>query len=62
MICSDCREAGDLNWLIYSDTAPLQLTDLLIKGAVSRHTKCRGGTWCDCQHKLGKHLLSLSTA
>jgi len=44
-ICTPCKSAGEDNTL-------LQGANLIIKRIL--HDKCKGGTWCDCQHRIGK--------
>lgn len=56
MICANCRGAGKLN-------AQANAVDKVVPGSVvvesmrdraaEAHSECPGGTWCDCQHKLG---------
>lgn len=45
MICKECKHGADYK----SDKGG----DIL---AVKRywHNKCKGGTWCDCQHRVGR--------
>lgn len=40
MICPPCRDAGKY------------LSAGNAHGAELHHEKCKGGTWCDCAHKL----------
>jgi hypothetical protein len=42
MICKPCREGGECNSGGYY---------LL---ALELHGKCKGETWCDCQHDVGR--------
>lgn len=56
MICNDCRKGGDFTWLVNTDTASIELTEALNSKAKEYHALCRGGNWCDCQHRLGKHF------
>lgn len=44
MICCRCQEAGAQN--ATGDPARAEL-------AKTWHEACRGGTWCDCQHRTG---------
>lgn len=45
MICQPCRSAGRyLNDVKRPETDRVSL-------ARSEHNRCKGGTWCDCQHK-----------
>lgn len=62
MICTECRNAGDANGLLNTGTAPDEMEYTLQQAADEFHKRCKGGTWCDCQHKLGKHLLSFSAS
>lgn len=46
MICARCATGADLT----ADPAP-QLE--AVRGlAIKEHEKCRGGTWCACQHRV----------
>lgn len=45
-ICESCRHASEVEM----DTPPEVI--LLWKRAF--HDKCPGGTWCDCQHRIGR--------
>ena len=42
MICKGCRDAGNLNANSIEDKAYISAV---------WHRNCKGGTWCDCQHK-----------
>lgn len=39
MICQTCKEAAQLS------------EDVDLETAKELHAKCKGGTFCDCQHK-----------
>ncbi len=65
MICPQCRKAGKYN-------AGVEALTALIKGdldwvefgyakAREWHGKCRGGTWCDCQHVIGPVINTAKT-
>lgn len=43
-ICQPCKDGADIN-------APEQFKLMLRR---QYHDKCKGGTWCDCQHRVGK--------
>ncbi len=44
MICKACRTGADI-----------KNKDLLAKLAKEGwHKNCEGGTWCDCQHRVGR--------
>lgn len=45
MVCQRCRKAGNL-----ARHPERVLPGELDAGAM--HAKCRGGTWCDCQHEV----------
>jgi hypothetical protein len=51
MICPPCREAGESAALSRLAMSSL-LRESQEKRARNFHRKCRGGTWCDCAHKL----------
>lgn len=53
MICKNCRSAGELNWLINTNTAGAELTEQLQKKAEELFSQCPGGTHCDSQKRLG---------
>lgn len=42
MICEPCRNAGDISMETLGGT---ELKKLF-------HSECKGGTWCDCQHRV----------
>jgi hypothetical protein len=51
LICEPCRDGGELNASAskvedYSARLSRELAE-------EAHAECRGGTWCDCQHKTG---------
>lgn len=54
MICDNCRTAGEYNWAL--KTAPVSLIDELTDRAKEHHKKCKGGTHCMCQHRVGGYL------
>lgn len=44
-ICNPCKEAGTI----------IESNILLKKMAKeNRHSQCKGDTWCDCQHRVGR--------
>lgn len=46
-VCASCRDAAGV-----ADTAqdqPSRLAAFTLRRTL--HNKCRGGTWCDCQHR-----------
>lgn len=48
MICKTCRDAGAAaRWAVDH-----QSDQTVLDGAMSKHDKCKGGTWCDCAHKV----------
>lgn len=51
MICLSCRKAGDL----LATTARADPRSLAVMWSTVQvlHDECKGGTWCDCQHKTG---------
>lgn len=59
MICKPCGEAGDLSASMvdhphYKDH--VDLVGIALVRVVELHDQCRGGTWCDCQHKIPDEL------
>lgn len=52
MICGTCRDGGEFN----TDANQLDVgaAKYLLHLVRTAHRKCRGGTWCDCQHVTGK--------
>jgi hypothetical protein len=54
MICQPCQSAGQyLNDIKRPETDRVGL-------ARSEHNRCKGGTWCDCQHKTSPTKASAS--
>jgi hypothetical protein len=53
MICPPCRVAGDMNKELVTDAHAAD-ADSIRQLIVEEHNVCKGGTWCDCQHKTGK--------
>jgi hypothetical protein len=45
-ICDPCKHAGEL------PEGSNVLFSLELKKA--NHSKCKGSTWCDCQHRVGR--------
>ena len=43
MICTDCREAGNTP----------KINEYYLAVVKTRHERCKGGTFCDCQHVAG---------
>lgn len=43
-ICQPCKYGADTN-------APEQIKPMIKR---QFHDKCKGKTWCDCQHRSGK--------
>jgi hypothetical protein len=59
MICPPCAAAGDITAAVKRDqarpaTSPpatvAKVHALHLDEAAALHGKCRGRTWCDCQH------------
>lgn len=38
MICQTCQDANNPN--------------ISFRVKIRRHMRCKGGTWCDCQHRV----------
>lgn len=59
MICPSCQEGARL----YAEAEVCEASEDNITrtaattiryAAKDQHDKCKGGTWCDCQHVLGR--------
>lgn len=50
MICATCRAAAD--------ATPDGLMDF-DRVVQALHEKCKGGTWCDCQHRKSRVSITL---
>ncbi len=46
MICKECRTGADI-----SVKGP---PEIMIPVKASYHNRCKGGTHCDCQHRVGR--------
>lgn len=51
MICKPCSKAGRLNTSLNE-----RYSSSLKRRILLWHSKCKGGSWCDCQHVWGKVL------
>jgi hypothetical protein len=47
MICEVCASAADLISNVAHPEVPM-----IVMLAEDLHSKCKGGSWCDCQHQL----------
>lgn len=57
MICAKCKDAGRLT-LILRNTKTTPETERARKTVIRNlHKSCRGGTWCDCQHRAERKSL-----
>lgn len=64
MICKSCGEAGDL--LVKLRTWPkpktiTEATEAIMLGKITErvevlHAKCKGSSWCCCQHKIKEEV------
>lgn len=52
MICPECKDAADL--MTAQADMPSSAVETVKRLAVEGHAKCRGNTWCDCQHKISE--------
>lgn len=52
MICDPCLEGGERN--NRATDAVHESRDRLLNQAAMFHGRCKGGTWCDCQHVVGR--------
>lgn len=52
MICPECKEAGDMIPALKAveETKNPAMALLIREKIKEAHAKCRGNTWCDCQH------------
>lgn len=46
MICQPCQYGADLT------DEPAPVLGAVLALAVDAHGRCRGGSWCDCQHHV----------
>jgi hypothetical protein len=61
MICEPCREAGALN--LARKDYPGSTSTWMEQQVILLHAECKGGTWCDCQHKTeGVNWLEVNRA
>jgi len=53
MICPECKYGADIlrDLEKIKETLPAYVPTL-INQSRNHHDRCRGGTWCDCQHKI----------
>jgi len=59
MICEDCAQAADLDEAYAQQENDPRRARRPRTGVIQRraaqvaeiHARCKGGTWCDCQHK-----------
>lgn len=54
MICPECKEAGDMIPALKAveETTNPTMALLIREKIKEAHAGCRGGTWCDCAHKI----------
>lgn len=61
VICPACKSAGDITaavkrdlsrWPAISSPTVVKLHALHLAEARELHAKCRGRSWCDCQHVM----------
>jgi hypothetical protein len=45
-ICDPCKTAANIR-----DGGSLAIIEIKKRG----HSNCKGDTWCDCQHRVGRH-------
>lgn len=50
MICAPCKAAGAL--------LPPEMSAPLFTVVRDLHADCKGGTWCDCQHKTDQSYIT----
>jgi hypothetical protein len=60
MTCPRCRTAGDMVTHARCETDIIVRRQLLPASAIL-HAQCRGGTWCDCQHRVPELETQLET-
>lgn len=49
MVCTSCRHGGILIQQAHETLRADEREELEYQAAIE-HAKCRGETWCDCQH------------
>jgi ribosomal protein RSM22 (predicted rRNA methylase) len=55
VICEFCRGAGRLNQnLLIVESDDREVYKSARRAAKGMHYQCKGGTWCDCQHHVGR--------
>lgn len=54
MICSACAAGADVKTVAEWDLK--QLDEIGLSVAKNMHGLCKGGTWCDCQHRGTDHF------
>lgn len=53
MICQACREAADRPQSIMRSLYAMVIEDGEFRASLlGEHHDCRGGSWCDCQHRV----------
>jgi hypothetical protein len=52
MICEPCRRAGDILSSV-EDPDPFDESNM-----IALHRRCKGGTFCDCQHSINPNMLN----
>lgn len=60
MICHSCAAGGNLSATLPARRPGADITATNRHNGLRRrinnlHGKCRGGTWCDCQHRNTRH-------
>jgi hypothetical protein len=53
MIDPPCREAGEMTTMFLAGDFGLGVEEAK-QVIAAKHQECKGGTWCDCQHKIEK--------
>lgn len=61
MICAECAWEADLRRNLAADGVDFETYVKRPSMGGRGHKACRGGTWCDCQHRL-THNYSSETA
>jgi hypothetical protein len=52
MICPSCSAGADDASTASKPGIHKPIAEILRSQAVNRHAECKGGTWCDCQHRI----------
>lgn len=60
MICRACRVAGDISSGDAGQPIQAEGLDEARQMVIRLHFECRGGTWCECQHRTDAGKLEVN--